>query len=224
MSPTQMEIAKLIDYALLPPTLTESDLVAGCELARRYGTANVTVKPCHVPRAVELLADSPVPVCSVISFPHGNSMPAIKAAETALALEQGAREVDMVCNIGAIKSGDWSLVLDDIRAVVEAATRHNALVKVILETAYLTDDEKIKVCRLSEQAGASFVKTSTGFGGGGATVEDVRLMRATVGPRLGVKASGGIRTLEDLLRMVEAGANRVGTSSLAAIMQQLNMK
>lgn len=224
MSPTRREIARLIDYALLAPTLTHSELIAGCELALRYGTANVTVKPFHVGKAAELLGDSSVLVCSVISFPHGNSTPAIKAAEATMALEQGAREVDMVCNIGAAKSGDWSLVFDDIRAVVEAATRHNAIVKVILETSYLTDDEKIKVCQLSEQAGASFVKTSTGFGGGGATVEDVKLMRAAVSPHLGVKASGGIRTLEDLLRMVEAGANRIGTSSLTAIMGQLDVK
>ncbi len=220
MSPTRTEIARLIDYALLPPTLTDSDLIDGCELARRHGAANVTVKPYHVAKAVELLGGSGVLVGAVISFPHGNSLPRIKAAEAAAAVDQGAREVDMVCNIGAVKSAAWDFVLKDIEAVVAAVRSHGAIVKVILETSYLSGDEKIKVCQLAEQAGAGFVKTSTGFGGGGATVEDVQLMRSTVGPHVGVKASGGIRTLDDLLKMVRAGANRIGTSSLAAIMEQ----
>lgn len=221
MSPTRKEIARLIDYALLPPTLTDRDLTDGCELARHHGVANVTVKPYHVAKAVQVLTGSPVLVGAVISFPHGNSLPRIKAAEAAVAVEQGAREVDMVCNIGAVKSAAWDFVLEDIRAVVEAVRSQGALVKVILETSYLTRDEKIKVCQLADRAGADFVKTSTGFGGGGATVEDIRLMRSAVGSHMGVKASGGIRTLDDLLKMVEAGADRIGTSSLAAIMEQL---
>lgn len=225
MSPTRTEIARLIDYAMLAPTVTDSDLSEGCALARQYGTANVTVKPYHVAKATELLAGSPVRVGTVVGFPHGHSLPAIKAAEASLAIEQGATEVDMVCNIGAVKSGSWDSVLDDIATVVRACQRHHSftdiMVKVILETSYLSKEEKIRVCQLSERAGATFVKTSTGFGGAGATVEDVRLMRSVVDPRVGVKASGGIRTLSDLLRMVDAGASRIGTSSLAAIMAEL---
>jgi deoxyribose-phosphate aldolase len=221
MKETRSQIASLIDYALLQPTLTDQALIMGCEVARRYSVASVCVQPCQVEATARLLQGSPVMVSTVIAFPHGAQVTAIKVAEASLAIQHGASELDMVCNIGAVKSGNWDLVASDIAAVVETAAHSHVPVKVILEACYLTDDEKTKVCQLSESAGAAFVKTSTGFAPSGALVEDVRLMRSVVGQRLGVKASGGIRNLESLLTMVDAGATRIGASALTDIMAAL---
>ena len=190
-----------------------------CEEAAQYNFASVCVNPLHVSHAAEVLQDSPVRVCTVIGFPLGALTPSQKAHETEQTITDGATEVDMVINIGALKEGNDALVEEDIGAVVQAAHRRGALVKVIIETALLTDEEKVRACELSKKAGADFVKTSTGFSGGGATVEDVALMRKTVGPAIGVKAAGGIKTLADARAMVEAGANRIGASSSVAIMQ-----
>jgi deoxyribose-phosphate aldolase len=184
-----------------------------CREAVEHGFASVCVNPFWVPLVAAELAASPVKVCTVVGFPLGASATEIKAAEAACALRYGAQEIDMVINIGALCSGDFATVGSDISAVVEVCHRGGALVKTILETALLTDEQKVMACKLAVKAGTDFVKTSTGFGPGGATVADVRLMREAVGPSIGVKASGGIRTLEDLEAMVAAGATRIGTSS-----------
>lgn len=217
-------IAKLIDHSVLQPTLTDADVGAACALGAELGVATVCVKPSYVPLAAECLAGSNVCVCTVIGFPHGGSSTEIKAAETHLACEQGATEVDMVVNLGKALFGDWAYVEADVRAVVDAARRHGAITKVIFETGLLpNDDVKIRLCRASEAAGAAFVKTSTGFGyvkgeGGivrvtGATEHDVKLMRATCGPAVQVKAAGGIRNFATAKRFVELGATRLGTTS-----------
>jgi len=184
-----------------------------------YGFKAVCVNPIHVADAAQMLKGKEVLVCSVVGFPFGTHFPKTKALETQEAIRVGAREVDMVIRVGALKEGRDREVVEDIRAVVRAAQEHP--VKVILETCYLTSEEKIRGCRLSVEAGASFVKTSTGFAEEGAKVEDVRLMREIVGKEFGVKAAGGIKTLADALKMIEAGANRLGTSSSVAIMTQL---
>ena len=210
-------LAKMIDHSLLHPTMTDEVLRTGCELALEYGVATACIKPYAVPLARDLLAGSDVAVCAVIGFPHGNSMPRIKFAETLHVIADGATEVDMVINIGALKSGDLNAVERDIAAVVEAGRRGGAIVKVIIEAALLTDEQKVRACRLSMEAGAHFVKTSTGFGPGGATVHDVDLMRRTVGEGTGVKAAGGIRTFRDLTNMLAAGATRIGASASVKI-------
>ena len=221
-------IVKLIDHAVLLPTQTDADVVAACEFCAALGVASVCVKPSHVPLAAKCLDGSGVLVSTVIGFPHGGSRTDIKAAETHLACQQGAKEVDMVANLGKALAGDWAYVEADVRAVVEAARSHGAITKVILETGLLPNDEvKIRLCRASEAAGAAFVKTSTGFGyvkgeGGamratGATEHDVRLMRATCGPAVQVKASGGIRSYADARRFVDLGATRLGTSATQEI-------
>lgn len=212
-----MELAKLIDHTLLKPDATPEAIARLCREAVEHGFASVCVNPANVARAATHLRDTPVKVCTVIGFPLGATTPLVKAFEVRDAVANGADELDMVLNVGALKAGDHGLVARDIRSVVEAAG--GRLVKVILETGLLTDEEKVAACRLAVEAGASFVKTSTGFGPGGATVEDVRLMRATVGPDLGVKASGGIRDRAAAERMVEAGATRLGTSSGVAIVR-----
>lgn len=211
-------MAKMIDHTLLKANTTKSQIVQLCEEAKTYGFASVCVNPAWVATAAELLNGTDVKVCTVIGFPLGANTPETKAFETKDAIEKGATEVDMVINIGALKDGDDELVERDIRAVVEAA-KGKALVKVIIETCLLTDEEKVRACRLAVQAGADFVKTSTGFSTGGATVEDIALMRQTVGPNIGVKASGGVRDLKGAEAMIEAGATRIGTSSGAAIVQ-----
>jgi deoxyribose-phosphate aldolase len=205
-------LARMIDHTLLKPEATADQVRKLCQEALTYNFASVCVNPTWVALAAELLKDSPVKVCTVIGFPLGATTPEAKAAETADAIKNGATEVDMVLNVGALKSGMDDLVLRDVKAVVEAA-RGKALVKVILETCLLTDEEKVKACQICKEAGADFVKTSTGFGSGGATVHDVALMRRTVGPDMGVKASGGIRDFETAKAMVEAGANRIGASA-----------
>ncbi|AZK46117.1 deoxyribose-phosphate aldolase [Paenibacillus lentus] len=207
-----MSIAKLIDHTLLRPDATKEEIRKLAEEAKKYGFASVCVNPTWVAYAAELLSGSDVKVCTVIGFPLGSATPKTKAYETADAISNGAAEIDMVMNIGALKSGDDATVLDDMKAVVDRAAE-KALVKVIIETALLTDKEKVRACELAVQAGADFVKTSTGFQGGGATAEDVALMRRTVGPGVGVKASGGVRSLDDVNKMVEAGATRIGASS-----------
>jgi deoxyribose-phosphate aldolase len=206
------EKARMIDHTLLKPEATKEQIVKLAEEAKTYHFASVCVNPTWVKTAYEILKDTDVKVCTVIGFPLGATTPEVKAFETKNAIENGASEVDMVINIGALKSGDDELVEKDIRAVVEAA-KGKALVKVIIETCLLTDEEKVRACELAVKAGADFVKTSTGFSTGGATVEDVALMRKTVGPNVGVKASGGIRSADDLLAMEKAGANRIGASA-----------
>ncbi|OQP05847.1 deoxyribose-phosphate aldolase [Geobacillus sp. 46C-IIa] len=209
-------IAKLIDHTLLKPEATEEQIIQLCREAKQHGFASVCVNPAWVKTAARELSGTDVLVCTVIGFPLGATTPETKAFETNNAIENGAREVDMVINIGALKSGDDEFVERDIRAVVEAAAG-KALVKVIIETALLTDEEKVRACQLAVKAGADYVKTSTGFSGGGATVEDVALMRRMVGDKAGVKASGGVRDRETAEAMIEAGATRIGTSSGVAI-------
>ena len=210
------DLARLIDHTLLRPDATRTQIEKLCQEAFEYRFASVCINPTWVQLAASLLRGTPVRVCTVIGFPLGAATTDIKAEEAADAIYRGARELDMVLNVGALKSGEDLLVLSDMQAVVRKA-RDIALVKVILETALLTDDEKIRACRLAQQAGADLVKTSTGFGPGGATEADVALMRRTVGPDLGVKAAGGIRDRETALAMIRAGATRIGASASVAI-------
>jgi deoxyribose-phosphate aldolase len=220
--PNAAELAAFIDHSVLSPGAVPADVVRACAEAREHGMRAVCVAPVWVALAARELAGSPVRVASVIGFPHGNSLPEAKAQEARLALQAGASELDMVLQVGGLRCGDIALVLRDIAGVVHAARERGALVKVILETALLTDAEKRLGCQLAEQAGADFVKTSTGFGPGGATETDVRLLRAAVGDRLGVKASGGIRSLEQALAMIRAGATRLGSSASVSILAELS--
>lgn len=213
-------IAALIDHTLLKQDATKEQIEKLCEEAKTYTFASVCVNPTWVNLSAKLLQDSPVKVCTVIGFPLGANTPAVKAFETTDAIANGADEIDMVINVGALKGQDHDLVQKDIEAVVNAA-KGKAIVKVILETCLLTKEEIKVASELSKAAGADFVKTSTGFSTGGATVEDVKLMRETVGAELGVKASGGVRSLEDVQAMVEVGATRIGASSGVVIMQGL---
>jgi deoxyribose-phosphate aldolase len=210
------EIAAMIDHTLLAPTATRDQISTLCDEAKRYGFASVCIQPCYVPLAAELLRLTNVKVCTVAGFPLGANKPETKSFEAERAVRDGAQEVDMVANVGALKSGDDDLVARDIRAVVEAC-RSIVVSKVIIEAALLTDEEKVRVCRIAKEAGADFVKTSTGFGPGGATAHDVRLMRATVGEEMGVKAAGGIRDAETAREMIEAGATRIGASASVKI-------
>jgi deoxyribose-phosphate aldolase len=212
-------IAALIDHTLLKPEATAAEIRKVCAEARHYSFASVCVNPYWVRLVAGELAGSAVKVCSVVGFPLGASATEIKVAETVAAIRDGAQEIDMVLNIGELRGGNHGAVRDDIKAVVETAHSHGAIVKVILETALLNDEQKVAACLLAKEAGADFVKTSTGFGPSGATAADVALMRRTVGPAIGVKASGGVRTLEDLQTMVVAGANRVGASASVKIVE-----
>lgn len=214
------QIANMIDHTLLKPEATKEQVEILCQEAKEYTFASVCVNPTWVSYAHELLEGTQVKVCTVIGFPLGASTPEVKAFETKDAIANGATEVDMVINIGALKSGDDALVKRDMEAVV-AASKGKALSKVIIETCLLTDEDKVKACKLAVEAGADYVKTSTGFSTGGATVADITLMRETVGPDIGVKASGGVRSLEDAQNMIEAGATRLGASSGVKIMQGL---
>jgi deoxyribose-phosphate aldolase len=214
------QIAGLIDHTLLKPEATHADIRRVCEEALQYSFASVCVNPANVAQAAELLRGSKVHVCTVAGFPLGATLSKVKAFEAEQAIARGAREIDMVINIGALKSGDGRSVEDDIRGVIDACHGSGAISKIILECALLTNEEKMRACRAAKAAGADFVKTSTGFGAGGATVDDVRLMRATVGPEMGVKAAGGIRTLADLNKMVEAGATRIGASASVKIIEE----
>lgn len=215
------EIARLIDHTLLKPAATSDQIAQLCDEAKTYRFASVCVNPTYVKQCATLLADVPdVAVCTVIGFPLGATLPAVKAFEAEQAIADGATEVDMVINIGALKSGNFPLVCEDIERVVQAAHAHGAICKVILETGLLTDAEKTHACELAKAAGADFVKTSTGFGPGGATVDDIALMRRVVGPSMGVKASGGVRTLADAQAMIDAGATRIGASAGVQIVQE----
>src|SRR4026208_339138 len=214
------EWASLIDHTLLKPEATDEDIKRLCDEAARYRFASVCVNPTWVRVAACSLQGSGVPVCTVIGFPLGATLSDVKAYEARRAIFDGAKEVDMVINVGALKSGDDCLVEHDTRSVAEVAHEYNAICKVILETALLTDEEKVRACVAAKKAGADFVKTSTGFSKGGATVADVALMRKTVGSGLGVKASGGVKGLEDARKMVEAGATRIGASVGVKIAQE----
>lgn len=217
---TAHDWASLIDHTLLKPEASVSDIKKLCDEAAEFGFASVCVNPVWVKKALEFLSGSGVPVCTVIGFPLGATLPDVKAYEARRSIFNGAREVDMVINVGALKSGDDCTVEDDIRAVVDAAHENGVLCKVIIETALLTDEEKVRACLASKNAGADFVKTSTGFSKGGATVEDINLMRRTVGSSLGVKASGGVKGIDDARAMFEAGATRIGASVGVKIAQE----
>ncbi len=217
--PEDRSLAGMIDHTLLKPDATSDKVAQLCFEAKKYHFASVCVNPTHVKLCADLLKDSDVKVCTVIGFPLGATSPEVKAFETRNALDNGATEIDMVINIGALKAGETELVARDIRGVVETAHAAHALVKVIIETALLTDEEKVIACLLAKEAGADYVKTSTGFSGGGATVHDIALMRRAVGPSLGVKASGGIHTHEEAEALVAAGATRIGASAGVKIIQ-----
>jgi deoxyribose-phosphate aldolase len=215
-----MRIAALIDHTLLKPEATYDQIAQLCEEAREYGFTAVCVNPTNVKLAAELLKGSPVAVCTVIGFPLGATLPEVKAYEAQQTIHHGATEIDMVINIGALKSEDYELVEQDIAAVARTCHDNGAICKVIIEAALLTEEEKITACQLAKKAGSDYVKTSTGFGPGGATVGDVTLMRRVIGPSMGIKAAGGIRTLETAKKMIEAGATRIGTSSSVKIAQE----
>ncbi len=217
--PQDVNIAKMIDHTLLKPDATQDQIAQLCFEARKYGFASVCVNPTWVELCAQLLKGSAVKVCTVIGFPLGATPPEVKAFETGLAVDRGASEIDMVINIGALKARDLELVAKDIRGVVNTAHACGAIVKVILEVVLLTDEEKTIACLLSKEAEADFVKTSTGFASGGATAHDVELMRRVVGPEMGVKAAGGVRTYEDAENMIKAGATRIGASAGVKIIQ-----
>lgn len=216
------DIASTIDHTLLKPDATQAQIVQLCAEARENQFASVCVNPTHVKLCAQLLQGSGVDTCTVVGFPLGATTQTTKVLETRDVVALGATEVDMVLNIGALKSENYVAVLDDITAVTEAAHQGGAIVKVIIEAALLTDEEKVVACQLTQVAGAEFVKTSTGFGPGGATVADVALMRHTVGPDMGVKAAGGVRTLQDAQAMIAAGATRIGASAGVAIVKEAN--
>ena len=211
-------LGKYIDHTLLKPQASRADILAVCEEAKRFHTASVCVNSCWAETVARALQDTDILTCVVIGFPLGAALTEVKAYETAVSIKKGAKEVDMVINVGFIKSGLWDDVRDDIAAVVEAANGL-ARVKVILETCLLTDDEKVRACEICKAVGVDFVKTSTGFSTGGATTADVELMRQTVGPDIGVKASGGIHTKEEAEAMIAAGASRIGASATRAIVE-----
>lgn len=217
-------LASLIDHTILRPDATEDDVRKVCAEARKYVFASVCVNPYWVPLVARELRGSAVKVCTVVGFPLGATTTASKCAEAAEAIKNGATEIDMVLNIGALKSGDLPTVEADIRAVAETSHRGGAILKVILETALLNDQQKVAACQAAKQAGADFVKTSTGFAKSGATAADIALMRATVGPNIGVKASGGIRSYEDLKTMAAAGASRIGASASVQILAEAGKK
>lgn len=217
--PHDLNLAGMIDHTLLKPDATPDQIAQLCFEARKYGFASVCINPAWVPLSAQLLQGSPVKVCTVIGFPLGATAPEVKAFETQNAIDHGATEIDMVINIGALKARDLDLVAKDIRGVVNTAHARGPIVKVIIEAVLLTDEEKTIACLIAKEAGADFVKTSTGFASGGATVHDVALMRRVVGPEMGVKAAGGVRTYEDAEKMVEAGATRIGASAGVKIIQ-----
>jgi deoxyribose-phosphate aldolase len=221
---TERDIAKAIDHSLLRPELDDQFVEDGCRLAAEYDVASVCVRPADVKRASAILAGTDVAVGTVIGFPHGNHLTATKVFEARQALADGATELDMVIQIGALKSGRDADVGADIAAIVEVAHAGGAIVKVIFENAYLTDDEKVRACRLSEAAGADFVKTSTGFAPGGATHDDLRLMRANTSPHIRVKAAGGVRTLDALLDVMALGTSRIGATATRAIIEEFRSR
>ncbi|MBI4417516.1 MAG: deoxyribose-phosphate aldolase [Ignavibacteriales bacterium] len=210
-------IASMIDHTLLKPDATVKQIETLCTEAKQYRFASVCINPSYVRLCAKLLRDTAVKVCTVVGFPLGATTTEVKAIEAERALQEGAREIDMVINVGMLKSGEYKYVENDIAAVARAVKRHGGLLKVIIETGLLTDEEKVKACLLAKNAGANFVKTSTGFTKGGATTGDVALMRKVVGPTLGIKASGGVRTHEDAKALIESGANRIGASASVMI-------
>lgn len=218
------DVAKTIDHSLLRPELDDEFITEGCQLAATYQVASVCVRPADVPRAVQLLADTGVAVGTVIGFPHGSTTREVKVFEAQQALRSGATELDMVINIGALRSGRDAYVKEEIAVIANIAHAAGAIVKVIMENAYLNDDQKVRGCRLAEAAGADFVKTSTGFAPTGATHEDLALMRKTVSPRVGVKAAGGVRTLDGLLAVMELGVTRIGATQTAAILDEFRSR
>ncbi len=231
MSDLLRQLAKMIDHSLLHPTLTDKEVKEGCELAMKYDVATVCVKPYHVRQCVQWLEGSDMLVCSVIGFPHGNSSTSIKVAETRRACRQGAKEIDMVINVGKALGDNWTFVIKDIRAVQDECLLHGAILKVIFENDYLTHDlQKIRLCEICSQIGVAFVKTSTGYGfvkGAddrygykGATDYDLRLMRRHCPPSVQIKAAGGIRTLDDLLRVRALGVTRIGATATAAMLEE----
>jgi len=215
---TLAQVAKTIDSALLKPEMTIDEVIAGCAMAKKYHVASICCRPADVALVADQLKGSDVLVGTVVGFPHGSSSAKVKAFETALAVEEGAVEIDMVINIGYMKSGMYDAVRDEIAAVVKAAAGYP--VKVILENAYLTKEEIVKACHLSEEAGAAYVKTSTGFAPTGATLEDVKLMRASVSPKMKVKSAGGVKNLDMLLEFMDAGVDRSGASATAAMLDE----
>ena len=217
-----MNYSKYIDHTILKPDCTDAQIKTLCEEAKNYNFASVCVNPGYIKMCAELLKDTGVDVCTVVGFPLGATSTESKVFETKQAVKDGATEIDMVINVSRLKEHDDEYVLNEIRAIRRACKGH--CLKVIIETCLLTDEEKVRACKLSKQAKATFVKTSTGFSTGGATVHDIKLMRKTVGKKMGVKASGGIRTSEDFLAMIEAGASRVGASAGIKIMQELKEK
>ena len=221
MEISRRQVARMIDHTQIRPNATKDDVIKLCGEAKDFGFGCVCVNSAYVSRAAQLLRETDVKVCSTVGFPFGAVLSEVKAFEASRAVENGAREIDMVINIGALKSGDYEMVRRDIEAVVDVKHLHrNLIVKVIIETPYLTHEEKVTACKLVKDAGADFVKTATGLVGG-ATVEDVRLIRETVGQDMGVKAAGGIRTSQQALTMIEAGANRIGTSTGVALVEGL---
>jgi deoxyribose-phosphate aldolase len=221
---TYTDLAKMIDHSLLQPTLTDDDLERGCRLAREYDVASVCIKPYAVRRAVELLADSTVVVGTTIGFPHGGHVTEIKTAESRQAMADGAKELDMVVNIGKVLSGDWKYVAEDVQAVVAASHRGGAIVKVIFENCFLNDAQKEQLCKICGEVGADFVKTSTGYGDSGATDDDLRLMRRCSPPRVQVKAAGGVRTFDRLVAVRALGVTRVGATATKAILDECKAK
>ncbi|AEE96986.1 deoxyribose-phosphate aldolase [Mahella australiensis] len=217
---TVKDIAKMIDHSLLKPELTIKDVIEGCNVAKLYDVAAVCVRPCDVKLAKEQLEGSSIKIAAVIGFPHGSNKTDIKVFEANTAIDEGATELDMVLNIGRLRSLDFEYVEHDIRAVTDAAHARNAIVKVILENCYLTDELKEQACRIAERAGADYVKTSTGYGSGGATLDDVRLMKRTVTQNVRIKAAGGIRTLDALLAFKKAGVERIGATATSVIMEE----
>ena len=224
MAITLQEIAKLLDHSTLQPFLTEDDIIIGCDIALQYDTATVCARPGDMPLVVKRLTGSSVLPCTVIGFPHSAHHTSVKCFEAERALDDGCKELDMVLNIGQMLKGNEQYVQDEIQKLAEIAHNQDAILKVILETCYLNDEQKRIACRLSEAAGADFVKTSTGFGSSGATVEDVKLMRKTVGRKMGVKAAGGIRDLDSALALIDAGANRLGCSASVDIVEAFSKR
>ncbi len=221
---TLEQVAKTIDHSILKPDFTYADVAAGAELALKYNTASYCIRPMDVVAAAKALAGSSVNVCTVIGFPHGSTTTATKVFETIDAIENGAVEIDMVINVSALLSGDYDFVEQDIRAVVDAAHAKGASVKVIFETAFLNDSQIVKACELTEHAGADYVKTSTGFASEGATTHNVALMKQTVGDRLKVKSSGGVRTLDQLIDYMDLGVTRSGCSATGQVLEEFIAK
>ena len=220
IAPTDGRLGHMIDHTLLKPDATQDQIAQLCHEARKYGFASVCINPTNVKLCAQLLKGSGVPVCTVVGFPLGATPTDVKVFEAQQAIRDGATEVDMVINVGALKSRDYELVERDIASIARVCHAGNAILKVIIEAALLTDEEKVIACQLAKVAGADFVKTSTGFGPGGAALEDVALMRRVVGPTMGVKAAGGIRTYADAQKMIAAGASRIGASASVKIMQE----